>query len=107
MSALATAAGLLLSGCAIPLHAGPTTHHLIIGLGVVSTNETPHAAVVTNMTAFGISASDRPGFKFAVGYASSAVVAVPDEAEDVRVEVIQRPFGPLRVTAPRAVLSRH
>lgn len=100
------ASTILVAGCSIPVKSGTTTHHLIIGFGVVSTNDTPDAAVVTNMTAIGFALTDRPGLKFALGYASSAVIEIPDNAEDVRIEVSQRAFGPINVVVPRAALRK-
>jgi hypothetical protein len=90
------------SGCSgIPIRSGETTHYVIVGIGVVSI---PSAAEqtdvrVSRMHVLGLSLVDQPGLRFALGYASGTAVAVPADAEDVRVEVSQRPFGELRVHA--------
>ena len=83
-----------------------TRHHIVIGFGMVSTNEAPHNAVVaTDVTALGITLSDRPGLKFGIGYTASTVVTVAPGATDVRVEV-SKPFGgPLTVNAPIAAME--
>lgn len=83
-----------------------TKHHVVIGFGMVSTNEAPRNAVVTtDVTAFGITLSDRPGLKFGIGYTASTVVTVAPGATDVRVE-ISKPFGgPLTVNAPLAAME--
>jgi hypothetical protein len=75
-----------------------TRHHLIIGVGVVRVSD-PQAefAVASSVRALGVSVTDRPGMRFAAGYSSSDVVLVPEDAEDVRIEVTRSPFGPLRV----------
>jgi len=49
--------------------------------------------------------TDRPGLKFALGYAASQVVSVADGAEDVRVEVRRRPGGLITVEVPKAQLK--
>ena len=54
----------------------------------------------------GIGVSDQVGLKVGIGYASSTVVAVPDGAEDVRVEVSQKLGGPLMVETPKAKLAK-
>jgi hypothetical protein len=72
------------------------SHHLIIGFGIVSTNETPNTSIIaTDVTALGITVVDRPGLKFGIGYTASTVVTVAPGATDVRVEA-SKPFnGPL------------
>jgi hypothetical protein len=83
-----------------------TTHHVVIGFGMVSTNEAPRNAVVTtDVTALGITLSDRPGLKFGIGYTASTIVTVAPGASDVRVEV-SKPFGgPLTVNTPSAEME--
>jgi hypothetical protein len=96
---------LAFDGCvSIPGKNG-TRHHLIIGVGIVSVNESPAQAVVaTDSHALGISISEQAGLKFALGYSSSTVVSVADGADDVRVEVSKVPGGPLIVDVPAAKL---
>jgi len=108
---LSTLASLILliaiPGCVVRVDGeNNTRHHVVIGFGMVSTNEAPHNAVVaTDVTALGITLSDRPGLKFGIGYTASTVVTVAPGASDVRVEV-SKPFGgPLTVNAPLAVME--
>lgn len=95
-------------GCVVSVVGGNNTaHHVVIGFGMVSTNEAPNNAVVaTDVKALGITLSDRPGLKFGVGYTASTVVTVAPGATDVRVEV-SKPFGgPLTVNAPLAAMEQ-
>lgn len=98
----------LLGGCVASIPgSGRTTHHLVIGLGVCSVNSGPNeAAIVTDVQAVGLSISDRPGLKFALGYSSGTVVTVSSGAEDVRMEISRRPGGPLIVESERTVLKQ-
>lgn len=76
-------------------------YHLIVGLGVVRTKASDDGSVVaTDARSLGVVVSDRPGLKLGVGYSSSTVVSVPDGAEDVRVEVSRRPWGPFVLEVP-------
>lgn len=78
----------------------------MIGFGMVSTSEAPRNAVVaTDVTAFGITLSDRPGLKFGIGYTASTVVTVAPGASDVRVEVSKPYRGPLSVNIPSAAME--
>ena len=83
-----------------------TRHHIVIGFGMVSTNEAPRNAVIaTDVNAFGITLSDRPGLKLGIGYTASTVVTVAPGASDVRMEV-SKPFcGPLTVNIPSAEMQ--
>ena len=84
-----------------------TRHHIVIGFGMVSTNEAPHHAVVaTDVTALGITLSDRPGLKFGIGYTASTVVTVAPGASDVRAEVSKPFLGPLTVNIPSAAMEK-
>jgi len=99
---------IILAGCAgIPIKFNDgTTHHLIIGFGLVTVKEVPeHPVVITKATAVGATIADRPGIKFGVGYSSSTVVTVGDRADDVRIEVSKFPGGPLKIDVPRVKLS--
>lgn len=98
----------LLSGCVMSV-AGKdgSSHHVIIGFGIVSVNEAPDKAVIaTDTHALGFSVSDRPGLKVGVGYSSSTVVTVAPGARDVRVEVSKKPWGPLIVDTQRAAMQQ-
>ena len=103
---VAAAVVALLCGCSLCLPGkNGTTHHVIIGVGVVSVNESvSHAVVITDTNALGVTLTDRPGLKLGVGYTSSFVMTVPDNAQDVRAEVSRSMFGPLLIAVPRAVL---
>jgi hypothetical protein len=95
------------TGCSgIPVRSRDgTTHHLIIGIGVVSVNNSrPSAATVTATHAVGVSMSDAPALNLQIGYSSSLTTAIPDDAEDVRVETSRLPFGPVIVDVQKAKL---
>ena len=99
---------LLFSGCSglkVEGESG-TVHHLILGIGIVSVNDTKEKAmVVTNTTALGVTLSNQPGQKLGVGYSSSSVVSVPTNAKDVRAEISKTPFGPIIVDVANAELE--
>jgi hypothetical protein len=88
-------------GCSgVPIRSGENVHYLIIGIGVVSVPDSAAPQVrVDRLRALGLSLADHPGLRLSLGYTSGIVVAVPETAGDVRVEVSQRLFGPLRVQA--------
>jgi hypothetical protein len=106
---------LLLTNCtsmyccmAVPLQQGQdSVHYLVVGVGIltVAKPETSTGVHAARLQALGVSVSDQPGLKLAIGYTSSMTVAVPDGAEDVRVEISQRPGGPLIIDTQRAVLA--
>ena len=106
---------LLLTNCtsmyccmAVPLQQGQdSVHYLVVGVGIltVAKPETSTGVLAARLQALGFSVSDQPGLKLAIGYTSSMTVAVPDGAEDVRVEISQRPGGPLIIDTQRAVLA--
>ena len=87
-----------LSACSgIPIDDGATVHYVIVGFGVVSVPKPPASSVhVSKVQAFGLTVADQPGLRFALGYASGMVSAIPPDA-DVRLEVSDRPFGPVTV----------
>jgi hypothetical protein len=99
---------MLLSGCIVSVSGeGGSSHHVIIGFGIVSVNEDPDKAVVaTDVYALGLSLSDRPGLKVGLGYSSGTVVSVAPDAEDVRVEISKKPWGPLIVDTQKAILKQ-
>lgn len=86
-----------------------TRHFIIIGFGIVRVNGSKGetAAMVVDSRALGINVSDQPGMKFGAGYSSSTVLTVPDgtRADDVRMEVIRRPFGSLKIITDSAKLK--
>jgi hypothetical protein len=83
-----------------------TKYHLIIGFGIIATNEAVNGVTATQAQGLGVSISDRPGLKLGLGYASSTVVTVAPGAADVRVEVSQKPGGPLVVDTPNAKFNQ-
>jgi hypothetical protein len=99
---------ILLASCTISVPGeGSTTHHLIIGIGVVSIDEPKEKALLTtDVQALGISVSDRPGLKLGIGYSSATVVSVAENAEDVRVEVSKKAGGSLIVDTQSAILRK-
>jgi hypothetical protein len=94
------------SSCVPILGKKGNVHYLILGFGIVTVNESSQAVTATDIHALGISASDQPGLKLAVGYSSSTIVSVTDGAEDVRVEVSKIPGSPIVVDVPRAIRAR-
>lgn len=88
------------SGC-IPVHSNGTTHYVVVGFGIVSVPQTNQAAAqVVKMQSIGLSISDVPGTRFSVGYASGTTVAVPANT-NIIVEVAQKPFAPIKITATK------
>lgn len=88
---------LLCSGC-VPIKQKGTTHYLVLGVGVVSVNNTnKEVAGVSRANVVGFMASER-GAK--LGYATESTVSVKTN-ENVIVEVTKSPFGPLKVDVPR------
>ena len=106
---------LLLTNCTslyccmtVPLHEGESTlHYLVMGVGILTIPkpETSAGVLATRLQALGVSVSNHPGMKLAIGYTSSMAVSVPDGAEDVRVEISQRPGGPLIIDTQKAMLA--
>jgi hypothetical protein len=103
---VACAAVAFLTGCIyLPSKSG-TGRVLVVGIGLVSINDrTNQAMVATSTQVLGLEVSNRPGLKFAAGYASGVVTTVSDGAEDVRAEVSHYPFGPVNVTVQKADLA--
>ncbi len=107
---------LSVSGCGVvkcclsfPLQGGEeSVHYFIFGVGVVTVPKPgmEPAVLAVSVQALGLSLSDQPGLKFGLGYSSNSVVAVPDGAEDVRVEISQQPGGPFTINVPKATLER-
>jgi hypothetical protein len=54
---------------------------------------------VSKVQAFGLTVADQPGLRLALGYASGMVAAIPPDVDDVRVEISDRPFGPVTIRA--------
>lgn len=82
-----------MSGC-IPIRSGGTTHYLVVGLGVVSVNNTNQsAAQVTKTTVLGGYASENGG---GIGYSSHNRIMVNTNA-DMDIEVMSMPFKSIKV----------
>ena len=71
---------------------------MIVGFGVVSVPREPatNAIHVSKVQAVGLTVTDQPGLRVALGYASSMVSAIPPDV-DVRLEVSDRPLGPVTI----------
>jgi hypothetical protein len=71
---------------------------VIVGFGVVSVPKQPENRVhVSKVQAVGLTVADQPGLRFALGYASGMVAAIPPDVDDVQLEVSDRPFGPVTI----------
>ena len=102
MAILAT----LMCGCIARLDSGDThkARYLVIGLGIVWVNDSvPEAATVSGVKSVGITVSDRPGLKLAVGYTDSYAVTIPDGKKDVLVEFSKKLDGDAKVEVLNAV----
>jgi hypothetical protein len=92
-----------ITGCSgIPIKGKDgSVHHVIIGIGVVSTpkNNGDYGVLATKSQVIGIHLSDQPGVKLGAGYSSSVVVTVPDDSQNVVVEASQNPLGKLSITS--------
>jgi hypothetical protein len=96
----------LLGACALPVPgSGGTTHYVVVGLGVVSVNDTKNAAIATDSHVLGLQVSSAPGIKFGAGYVSGSVVMIPNNARDVRIAVERSPFGGVTIQVDRAELG--
>jgi hypothetical protein len=60
------------------------------------------AGPVTSMHTLGV-AADQCGIT--AGYSSRFTTAVPDGAEDVRIEASQHPFAPIKIEVQKTLLS--
>lgn len=97
---MALAVCLLCAGC-MSFNRNGTTHHVIIGFGIVSVNNTNNAAAtVIKSQAIGLNLSDGAGTKLGLGYSSTTVVKVHTN-ENVIIEVYDMPGKPLTVNIPK------
>ncbi|MFZ2451699.1 MAG: hypothetical protein WAW36_14375 [Methylovulum miyakonense] len=115
VSLLAMAMMVVVPGCSsfgccmtVPVAGKGSVHYLILGVGLVTVPKPEHetAILATQSHALGINLSDQPGMKLGVGYTSGSVVAIPDHAKEVRVEINQRPGGGIIINAPKAELKQ-
>lgn len=98
---------LFFAGCSIPItNEAGTTYHLIIGLGIVTTNHNINtAATVTRSKTLGVSVSNQPGLLFGMGYSSSKTVSIKEGAENVLVEIEDNAMGDLSVTVGNMTIN--
>lgn len=84
---------LLMCGC-VPIRTNGTTHYLVLGIGVVSVNNTnQYAASVTKANVLGGYVSDHGG---GVGYSSEQRIMVNTNS-DLTIEVNSVPFKSIKV----------
>lgn len=89
----AALAVICMSGC-VPIRSGGTTHYLVVGIGVVSVNNTNRSqAQITKTTVFGGYASENGG---GIGYSSQNRIMVITNA-DMDIEVYSLPFKSMKV----------
>ena len=84
-------------------------HYVVIGLGIVTVPKqaSETAVLATRTQALGVQLSDQPGAKLGLGYSSGSVVAIPNTAEDVRVEISERIGGSIVVESPSSTLQKN
>ena len=93
LAVYAIAIAIFMSGC-IPIRTNGTIHYLVVGIGVVSVNNTnQYAASVTRANILGGYVSERGG---GVGYSSEQKIMVRTNA-NIDIEVSKVPFKPLKV----------
>lgn len=63
------------------------------------------AVLATRTQAIGMQLSDQPGMKLGLGYSSGSVIAIPNSAEDVRVEISERIGGSVVVDSSSSKLK--
>ena len=81
-----------------------TRHMVVIGLGFVSIHDSnPTAATVVRAQTMGVTA-DAQGV--VAGYSSRFVTAIPNYAEDVRIEASKYPFTPIKIEVQKAQITK-
>lgn len=90
----------LLCGCSSTDSSG-TTHHYVVGFGVVSVNNAhTNIATVQKINAVGIYGGTGPGGKFGVGYVNRQIIEVVTNANLViEVDSVGKP---IKITIPCA-----
>ena len=84
---------LLGSGC-VPIRTNGTTHYVVLGIGVVSVNNTnQYAASVTRANVLGAYVSDHGG---GIGLSSEQRMMVSTN-DNILIEVSKTPFKPIKV----------
>ena len=93
LTACVAAAMIFICGC-VPIRTKGTTHYLVVGLGVVSVNNTnQYAASVTKANVLGGYVSDHGG---GVGYSSEQRIMISTNV-NMDIEVSKVPFKPMKV----------
>ena len=95
------ACALFLTGC-VSFNRGGTTHHVILGFGIVSVNSTNRAvADVIKTQVIGLGFNDSgAGAHFDLGYGCTTVVKVVTN-QNIVIEVSDVPGKPLTVNVPK------
>lgn len=94
LKTLSAALGLLLMVGCIPIRTNGTTHYLVVGIGVVSVNNTNQAvAQVTKATVLGGYASEHGG---GIGFSTQNRIMVNTNRE-LTIEVNSVPFKSMKV----------
>lgn len=98
---------LMVGGCALPLRGrSGTVHHVILGIGVVSTPAASADAIsVVKSQSLGLALSDEIGLRVSAGYAQSVVTSTAPATVDAVVEVSGSILGPIRVTEHAVPIS--
>jgi hypothetical protein len=92
--AIVAAFGMLFMSSCIPIQTNGTTHYLVVGIGIVSVNNTNQViAQVTKATVIGGYASEHGG---GIGYSAVNQIMVNTNS-DIDIEVSNVPFKPLSV----------
>jgi hypothetical protein len=82
-----------MSGC-VPIRTNGTTHYLVVGIGVVSVNNTnQYDASITKATILGGYASENGG---GIGYSSKNTIMIRTNV-NMYIEVSSAPFKPMKV----------
>lgn len=103
MTGLALAMLLAATGCLSFSGSDGTTYHVILGLGVVRTKSAANAAAsITDTRVLGVHASIGHENEFTAGYSGETAISVTPQAKDVRLEVSEKPWTPLRTTISSA-----
>ena len=98
------------AGCApLQIEGDDTWHFVVIGAGIVSIpkQDAPVAVDATKIEAIGLTIADRPGSRVSLGYMSNTSVRVPDNAEDVLLEVSDETGGPMTLRVGSARLAEN
>jgi hypothetical protein len=88
----------------------PTRHFLVFGFGIISLKppEAETAVMAIDQTVLGLYAGNIPMPNFGVGYQQKTTTIVPDglKADDIRIEVLRKPFEGLEIRPMSALLLK-